>query len=102
MSTHSTYSDKLVTDFRTLINDTEALVQATTAQAGDKISDIRNRAQEAANKVKPQLADLQSTVVERAKSTAAATEHYVQQHPWATVGIATAVGMLPGMLIGRR
>ena len=98
----NTQSDKLVTDFKTLINDTEELVKATTVQTGDKIAEICNRAQQAAIKIKPQLVELQTKVVNNAKATIAATEHYVQDHPWVTISVCTGVGVLLGLLISRR
>lgn len=98
----SVQGEKLMADFRTLIDDTEELVRVTTAQAGEKIADVRQRAQQAANKVKPQLAELQSTVARNARGTAAATEHYVREHPWTAVGLSAVVGMVLGLLVGRR
>lgn len=98
----SAESEKLVADFRTLVDDTEELVRATTAQAGEKIADIRQRAMQAAHKVKPQLAQLQSTVTRQACSTATATEHYVRDNPWTAVGLSAIAGLVLGLLVARR
>jgi ElaB/YqjD/DUF883 family membrane-anchored ribosome-binding protein len=38
----------------------------------------------------------------RGKAALDATEDYVQSHPWQTLGIAAAIGLLLGMLISRR
>ena len=37
-----------------------------------------------------------------AKAAAKATDGYVHENPWKSVGIAAGVGLLLGMLIGRR
>lgn len=49
----SVQSERLVADVKLLVNDTEELVKATATQAGEKIVDIRNRAQTAVNNLKP-------------------------------------------------
>jgi len=38
----SAQTERLVTDVKVLVNDTEELVKATAAQAGDKIVDLRS------------------------------------------------------------
>ena len=83
----NTQSERLVSDVKVLVKDTEDLVMATASQAGDKIIDIRNRAQQAVANLKPQLAKLESAVVERAKTTAAATDTYIHENPWTAIGV---------------
>jgi ElaB/YqjD/DUF883 family membrane-anchored ribosome-binding protein len=98
----SAQSEKLVTDVKVLVNDTEELVKATASQAGEKIVDIRNRAQEAVANLKPQLAQLETAVVSKAKSTATATHAYIDENPWSAIGISAGIGLVIGLLIGRR
>jgi ElaB/YqjD/DUF883 family membrane-anchored ribosome-binding protein len=95
-------SEKLVSDMKVLVNDTEELVKATASQAGEKIVDMRHRAQEAVNKLKPQLAKLEAEVVEKAKATVTATNEYVHKNPWTAIGVSAGVGLIIGMLISRR
>jgi ElaB/YqjD/DUF883 family membrane-anchored ribosome-binding protein len=33
---------------------------------------------------------------------ARATDDYVHEHPWKSIGVAAGVGLLVGLLIGRR
>lgn len=98
----SVQTEKLVTDVKVLVNDTEELVKATTAQAGEKIMDIRNRTQETVNKLKPQLVKLEAAVVEKAKATATATDAYIHENPWTAIGVSAGIGLVIGLLIGRR
>ena len=98
----NTQSERLVTDVRVLVKDTEELVRATASQAGEKIVDLRNRAQEAVSNLKPQLAKLESTVVDRAKSTATAADSYIHENPWTAIGVSAGIGLVIGLLIGRR
>ena len=98
----SAQSEKLVSDVKLLVADTEDLVKATASQAGEKIADIRSRAQDAVNNLKPQLVKLENTVVEKAKSTATATDAYIHENPWTAIGVSAGVGLVIGLLIGRR
>jgi ElaB/YqjD/DUF883 family membrane-anchored ribosome-binding protein len=98
----SAQSEKLVSDVRILINDTEELVKATASQAGEKIVDIRNRTQDAVANLKPQLANLETMVVGKAKTTVAATDTYLHDNPWTAIGVAVGAGLVLGLLIGRR
>ena|SRR5689334_21672916 len=95
-------SEKLVSDVKVLLSDTEELVRATAAQAGEKIIEIRNRAQSAANNLKPQLTRLEETVVGKAKATAFAADDYVAANRWTAVGVSAALGFLVGLLVARR
>lgn len=93
---------KLVDDVRVLIDDTEALVMATASQAGEKIVDIRSRTQQAVANLKPQLARFETVVTERAKSTVTEADAYIHENPWTAIGIAAGLGLVIGLLIGRR
>lgn len=101
-NTMNAQGERLLTDVKVLVKDTEELVKATAAQAGEKMTDVRNRAQEAIANLKPQLANLESTVITKAKTTATATDAYIRENPWTAVGISAGIGLVIGLLIGRR
>lgn len=94
--------DKLMADFRAVILDAEELLHATANQAGEKVSAARGRVQESLRTAKEELHHIETAAVDRAKAAANATDTYVHQHPWQSAGIAAAVGVVIGMLIGRR
>jgi len=92
-------ADRVAKDTKVLVADIEELLKATAAQTGDKVSAARARMQMA-------LVDAKDTVTVRTKEAAQATDRYVRENPWqsvgATAGIAVGVGLLIGLLIGRR
>jgi ElaB/YqjD/DUF883 family membrane-anchored ribosome-binding protein len=98
----NTQTERLVTDVKVLVNDTEELVKATATQAGEKIVEIRNRAREAAHNLKPQLTKIETEIVTQAKATATATDAYIRENPWTAIGVSTGIGLVIGLLIGRR
>lgn len=51
---------------------------------------------------KERLSDAQDVVFDRTKAAATATDQYVHDNPWPSIGIAAAIGLLVGIIIGRR
>jgi ElaB/YqjD/DUF883 family membrane-anchored ribosome-binding protein len=98
----SVQSEKLAADIKVLVNDTEELVKATASQTGEKVVELRNRVQDAVTNIKPQLAKLETVVVDKAKTTVTAAETYLHENPWAAVGVSAGIGLVIGLLIGRR
>jgi ElaB/YqjD/DUF883 family membrane-anchored ribosome-binding protein len=95
-------SEQLLTDFNVVVADAEALLKATANQGGDKLAEIRAKAEESLRVVKARMADAQEAVLAKTRAAAKATDVYVHENPWNAVGVAAAVGLLIGFLIGRR
>ncbi|MEW5888763.1 MAG: DUF883 family protein [Pseudomonadota bacterium] len=94
--------DKLVADFKAVVADAEELLRLTANQAGDKIGDLRAKLQDHLVAAKAKLAETEAAVVEKTKAAARATDDYVHDNPWKAVGIAAGIGLVIGLLIGRR
>jgi len=94
--------DKLVADFKLVVADAEELLRLTANQAGDRVAEIRTRAQDHLVSAKAKLADAEAALRDNAKAMARATDDYVRDNPWQSVGIAAGVGFLLGLIIGRR
>jgi ElaB/YqjD/DUF883 family membrane-anchored ribosome-binding protein len=93
--------DKLVADFKLVVADAEELLRLTANQAGDKVSEIRSRAQDHLVSAKAKLADAEAALRDNAKAMARVTDDYVRDNPWQSVGIAAGFGFLLGLIIGR-
>ncbi len=93
--------EKLMQDLRVVVADAEELVRATAGQAGEKISTARERIQESLSAAKVRLIAAEEAVVAKTKQAAKATDEYVHENPWKSVGIGAAIGMIVGMLISR-
>jgi ElaB/YqjD/DUF883 family membrane-anchored ribosome-binding protein len=94
--------DKLVQDFKIVVADAEELLRATASQAGEKVSAARERVQDSLHKAKVKLAEAEDVIVQKGKLAARATDEYVHENPWRAVGIGAGVGLIIGLLIGRR
>jgi len=94
--------EKLVQDFKLVIADAEELLRATATQAGEKVAAARERIQDRLHTAKIKLAEAEEAVLIRTREAARVTDEFVHDKPWYAVGIAAGVGLIIGMLIGRR
>lgn len=98
--------DQLINEFKMVVADAEALLKATANTGGDKLAEVRAKAEESLNIAKARLVDAQATVLARAKEAAKATDEYVHENPWkaigGTAGVGLAIGVVIGLLVGRR
>jgi ElaB/YqjD/DUF883 family membrane-anchored ribosome-binding protein len=95
-------TDKLVEDLKTVMQDAEALLKATSTQTGERIQEVRARAEESLRQARVRLTQVEEDALKQAREVADATEEYVRENPWQSVGIAAGVGLLLGLLISRR
>lgn len=93
---------KLAADLRAVIADTEELLKATAGQAGDKIQSVRARVEETLSSARARISSLEDSAVENVKASAKATDLYVHENPWQSIGIAAGVGLIFGWLLGRK
>jgi ElaB/YqjD/DUF883 family membrane-anchored ribosome-binding protein len=93
---------QLIADLKTVMRDAEALLRATSAQTGERIQEVRAQAEESLRQARARLNELEQEALRRAQDVAYATEKYVRDNPWQSVGIAAGVGLLVGLLLSRR
>lgn len=93
---------QLAEDFRRLITDIEELLRVTANQAGDDAAEVRQRIQGQLHAAREQLAELQDVAIAKAKAAGHATDEFVHENPWKSIGIASAIGLIVGLLITRR
>ena len=94
--------EKLISDFKVVVADAEALLKASAGQGGEALAAVRTRVQESLAIAKEKMLDAEEELLAKTKAAARVTDEYVHDHPWNAVGIAAGVGLLIGLLIGRR
>ena len=94
--------EELVANLRRVISDAEDLLAATAGQTDSKITELRARAKDNLLLAREKLADADAAVRARARLAATATDEYVHDNPWSSIGAAAALGILIGVLLGRR
>jgi ElaB/YqjD/DUF883 family membrane-anchored ribosome-binding protein len=95
-------TDKLFQDLQAVVHDAEALLMATAGQAGDKVQEVRSRAEETIRKVRSNLNSMEDSALRRAKELAGQADGYVRENPWQAVGVAAGIGLLLGVMLSRR
>jgi len=76
----ATTTEKLMAELRAVVRDAETLMQTASAESGELLRDAGDNAREAASEI----------------------DNQVRKNPWAAVGIAAGVGLLLGLLLGRK
>jgi ElaB/YqjD/DUF883 family membrane-anchored ribosome-binding protein len=94
--------EQLIDDFKVVVADAEALLKATANQGGEKLAEVRAKAEESLRVAKHKMAEAQAALLIKTKAAAKATDVYVHENPWRSVGVAAGVGLVIGLLIGRR
>ena len=85
-------------DAHTLAEDARALIEATANIADEKITEARERLSEAVERGKMTYARVKERAIEGAK----AADETIRTHPYHTAGIAFGIGVLLGVVLGRR
>ncbi len=94
--------EKLVSDMKVVISDAEEILRATAGAAGEKVGELRTKIEARLRDAKERLADAEAAIVDKTKAAARATDDFVHDQPWKAVGVAAALGLALGVLIGRR
>jgi ElaB/YqjD/DUF883 family membrane-anchored ribosome-binding protein len=91
-------NERLAGDLKALMRDAEELMKATAGQAGEKVAELRSRLSAAIESAKATCHRLEEKTVAAAK----ATDRTIREHPYESVGIAFGIGLLVGVLVGRK
>lgn len=89
-------------DFKVLVRDAQSLLQAATALGGEKADDLRKRGMELLDVAVGKAGSAQGQVAVKGKELAATADVYVKDNPWRTIAAAAGVGLLVGVILGRR
>ena len=98
----ATGTGKLDSDLKIVVDDAQDLMRSTKSLAGDSLSELRSHIQTQAEKAKDDLVRLRGSATVKSKALAHNTNVYVHQNPWKSVGFAAGLGVLMGILLGRR
>ncbi|MBL8512259.1 MAG: DUF883 domain-containing protein [Betaproteobacteria bacterium] len=91
---------QLLNDFNAVVADTEQLMKSLANEGGERAQALRTRLEQTVRNAKDKLIDIEEAVVIKTKAAARATDDYVQDNPWKSVGIAAAIGVVIGIALG--
>jgi len=93
-----TSANQLLDDLTAVVRDAEGLLKATASQTGERVAEVRAKAEESLRQAKARLAGFE----DQAREAAGEADQFVRANPWQAVGVAAAVGLVVGLLISRR
>lgn len=94
--------ERFVADVKQVIQDAEELMVATAHQTEGKVVAMRERLSENLKVARHKLADAEDAIKVKTREVARATDDYVHENPWRSIGVAAGAGLIVGLLIGRR
>ncbi|HVN36267.1 MAG TPA: DUF883 family protein [Casimicrobiaceae bacterium] len=97
-----TSRDRLVDEFAAVLAEAEEMLKRAATETGDKARDLRSQIETKLLRAKLAMQEIEGQAVDQAKRAARATDDYVHDNPWQAIGVAAAVGLLVGLLMGRR
>lgn len=100
-SVHAATGETPKGEFRNFISDVEDLVKASTSMTGDDLVRAKAALSARVHKAKQSMEKMGDDMAEQARHTAKVTNTYVHEHPWQSIGIGAALGLLIGVIFAR-
>ena len=97
-----TSTEKFMHDMRAVVIDAEELLKTTAGQAGERIDKVRTRAEASLQNAREQLLAAGENLDAQARESVRQVNEQLRAHPWTTAAVAAGLGLLVGILVGRR
>lgn len=95
-------TDQAVADLRELAARTEALIAATAGEGGEKVQQLRIRAEDSLREARLRLLEAGVRLEGKVRHGARAADDYVHAYPWHAAGIVAGAAFVLGYILGRR
>jgi ElaB/YqjD/DUF883 family membrane-anchored ribosome-binding protein len=82
---------RIMDELRAAFADAEELLRATAGEAGPRVQEVRERAEQSLRNAKAHL-----------EGAGRDLDAMVRENPWAAIGIAAGVGLVVGVLLSRK
>lgn len=92
----------LIDDLKLVIRDAEDLLRSTDKHMDEGYQVARARFESTLGDARANLSELEQQLVEGAREAVQQADEYVREHPWQAIGAGAVVGLIAGLLLGRR
>lgn len=89
-------------DMSNLAKNAQDLYREANDATGEQASALRAKGAAVLETVIGKAKSAQATVVGTTKDIAGSTDSYVQGNPWKSIAISATIGVLAGVILGRR
>ena len=93
--------DKLVDDIKAVVADAEDMLKKARTTGTEGYAAIRVELEDRLANSIVRLQEVQEEVKMRGRQAARATEEYVQDNPWKSMGYVAVAGLIVGLLLTR-
>lgn len=91
-------TDRLVRELQDIVADTEQLLRATADHAGERVGQVRARAEQSLRTARAHLRDAEQRLLGRARIAVRRTDRYVHTNPWTAIGVVAGTAFVIGCL----
>ncbi|HAT32499.1 MAG TPA: DUF883 domain-containing protein [Janthinobacterium sp.] len=92
--------DKLMNDMKNIIHEAEDWLNSNAG--GEEALPLKEKFESTLKTTKTDLLKLQADMLAKTRLAAQATDAYVKDNPWKSIGLGAAIGVVFGLLISRK
>ena len=89
-------------DVKTLIRDAQTLFQEASTLTGEKAAEARQKGMQLLDSALVKAHQAQENAFIAGKEMVVSADHYVKENPWRTITAAASIGLLLGVILGRK
>jgi ElaB/YqjD/DUF883 family membrane-anchored ribosome-binding protein len=93
--------DKLIEDIKTVVSDAQELLQRARTSSAEGYSAVRADLEDRLADSIARLQDVQEELTARARGAVKATETYVHDNPWKSMGYVALAALIFGFFVSR-
>ena len=93
------YKERIMGELRSLVNDAERLFRQAAESSSDSLSGMRSHFDRRLERTRDRLDRTRRLVGDNARVQTEAARGYVRENPLASIGVATAAGVIVGLLV---
>ena len=94
--------EKLMKDMKSVIGDAESWLKTSAAQNVPDLHAMQDQFKDTLKTAKTDLLQMEASMLAKTRLAAQATDDFVKDNPWKSVGLSAAVGVIFGLLVTRR
>ena len=95
-------AEDIQSDVNEAISGAEDMLAQAATSTGEKAAELRGRALQQLKALRERMHEARHAAAHHSRAAARATDDFVHDHPWRSILAAASVGVVVGMLIGRR
>jgi len=94
--------EDIIGEFRDLAASLDDLLAASGNEGSEAIAELKAKAADRLKQARSAIGKVERNAVQAAKDVANRSDEYVHENPWTSIAVGAGVGLILGLLIGRR